>query len=77
MAGDGAAPIKSAWLVTGAQQLGAAILYGRIAFGDNNTDEGTLWNNWFFGAVVTSAIKFRKTLSPLGSGAGKRQAQGS
>lgn len=44
--GPGAAPIRSTWLAA------TPILYAKIFVGDNNLDEGTLWDNWFFGATA-------------------------
>lgn len=41
-AGAGAAPFNSVWNAT-APQIAV------IAFGDTNTDEQLIWNNWLFG----------------------------
>lgn len=56
MAGLGAAPFNSSWNAAARARIGSAYLYSRIAFGDVNTNEGTLWRAWFFGAATTDLM---------------------
>src|SRR5574337_1743182 len=69
MAGDGAFPLRSAWLLKVRQRGGAAILNDATSFGDSDQTGGQIVTDWLLGGI-SSYLLDAVVPSPLGAPAG-------